>query len=75
MSSLNVAVGKPEVAAQLFGWTDATREKIGDSRPKLEQADMAKIITSCIERMGKIAFSDMHKEGKNGKTHMIYRAK
>jgi hypothetical protein len=29
-----VLTGKPEVAARLIGWSDATREEIGDPRPR-----------------------------------------
>jgi tetratricopeptide (TPR) repeat protein len=58
------AEGKPERATRLIGWADATREKISDNRPLLEQADVEKIIAACIARMGKTAFSDVYKEGK-----------
>jgi predicted ATPase/class 3 adenylate cyclase len=64
MSSLYAAVGKAEPAARLIGWADATREVIGDTRPKLEQADIDKVTAACIAKMGKAAFSDMYAEGK-----------
>ena len=64
MLSLYITVGKAEAAARLLGWTDATREMIGDTRPKLEQADVDKVITACIARIGEAAFSDMYAEGK-----------
>lgn len=32
MASLYVLTGKPEVASRLIGWSDATREAIGDPR-------------------------------------------
>lgn len=51
-------------AAQLIGWADSMREKISDSRPLLEQADIDKIIALCINRMGKAQFSKAHEEGK-----------
>jgi len=63
MAGLFIAVGKPERAAQLIGWSDATRKKIGDLRPPLEQADVDKLIADCITKMGKAAFSDTYEEG------------
>jgi len=64
MAGLFVAVGKPEIAAQLIGWSDALREKVGDSRPPLEQADADKIIAACLAKMGEVAFSDAYDEGQ-----------
>ena len=63
MAGLYVVVGKPEHAARLIGWADATREKIGDIRPLIEQADVDKIIAACIAKMGEVAFSDAYEEG------------
>jgi tetratricopeptide (TPR) repeat protein len=51
-------------AARLIGWADSTREKISDSRPLLEQADIDKIIALCIQRVGKAQFSNAYEEGK-----------
>jgi predicted ATPase/DNA-binding SARP family transcriptional activator len=64
MASLYVTVGKPERAARLIGLADATREKIGDTRPLLEQADLDKIIAACLTKMGEVAFSDAYDEGQ-----------
>jgi predicted ATPase/DNA-binding XRE family transcriptional regulator len=64
MASLHVVVGKPEQATRLIGWADATREKIGDTRPLLEQADVDKIIAACLAKMGEAAFSDAYEEGQ-----------
>jgi predicted ATPase/class 3 adenylate cyclase len=64
MSSLYIAVGKAELAAQLIGWADATREITGNTRPKLEQTDVDKVTAACIAKMGEAAFSDMYAEGK-----------
>ena len=33
MAGLAIAVGKPEIAAQLVGWADMMREKLSDTRP------------------------------------------
>ena len=64
MAGLFVVVGKPEIAAHLIGWSDALRERIGDPRPPLEQADVDKIIAACLAKMGEVAFSDAYEEGK-----------
>jgi len=64
MAGLSVAVGKPEIATQLIGWADMVREKLSDPRPPLEQADVDKIITACLIKMGEVAFSDAYDEGK-----------
>jgi len=64
MGGLSVAVGKPEVAAHLIGWADMVREKLSDPRPPLEQADVDKIITACLAKMGEVAFSDAYEEGQ-----------
>lgn len=51
-------------AVRLIGWADSTREKISDQRPLLEQADVDKIISTCVAGMGKTAFSKAYEEGK-----------
>jgi predicted ATPase/DNA-binding XRE family transcriptional regulator len=65
MSSLCVTIDRAEVAAQLIGWADTTRQEISDPRPKLEQADMDKVIATCVAKMGETAFSDTYEAGKN----------
>ncbi len=64
MAGLYIATGKTELAAQLIGWADATREKIGDIRPPIEQADVDKITSTCLATMSEDAFSDAHDEGQ-----------
>jgi len=64
LAGLFITVGKSELAARLIGWADATRKQIEDPRPKLEQADVDKIIVACIENMGKALFNEMYEEGK-----------
>jgi predicted ATPase/DNA-binding SARP family transcriptional activator len=59
-----VAMKKYATAAQLIGWADATRKKIDDPRPRLEQADVDKIIAACLVKMGEAAFSDAYDEGQ-----------
>jgi hypothetical protein len=63
MASYYIVIGKHLHAASLIGWADAMREKIDDSRPVLEQADVDKIIAACHTRIGKAAFSAAYDEG------------
>jgi tetratricopeptide (TPR) repeat protein len=64
IAGLYVAMERPVIAAQLLGWADATRIKISDKRPRLEQADVDKIIAACLATMGEVAFSDAYDQGK-----------
>jgi predicted ATPase len=59
-----VAMDKTDYAACLVGWTDATREKFGDSRLLLEQEDINQIMATCIATMGEVAFSNAYGKGK-----------
>jgi predicted ATPase/DNA-binding SARP family transcriptional activator len=63
MASLYIAVGKPERAARLIGWADATRQGIGDTRPSLEQADVDRDVAAIVARIGKAAFDEAYHEG------------
>ena len=65
MSSLCVTIGKVDVAAQLIGWADTTRQKIKDTRPKLEQADVDKVISACISKMGDQTFLEASDRGRH----------
>ncbi|HJR81086.1 MAG TPA: BTAD domain-containing putative transcriptional regulator [Anaerolineales bacterium] len=64
MAGLFVVIAKPAIAAQLIGWADALRERVGDPRPALEQAEVDKSIAACIIKMGEAAFSDAYDEGQ-----------
>lgn len=64
MAGLYIAINKPELAAQLIGWADATREKINDTRPVIEQRDVDKIIATCLTKMDEAAFSNAYAEGQ-----------
>jgi hypothetical protein len=64
LAGLSVAVGKPERAASLIGWADATREQILNPRPFLEQANVDQTVAACLARMGAIAFWDTYTAGK-----------
>ena len=58
MASLFIAADKLESAARLIGWADATREKISDKRPILEQADVDRDLTAIIAKIGNTAFEE-----------------
>src|SRR6266498_2151089 len=64
MASLFVAVDKLEHAARLIGWTDMTREKIGDTRQPLEQADMDRDIAAILMKIGSDAFEEVYDHGR-----------
>ncbi len=64
MASLKILLDKHERAACLIGWADATRKKIGDPRPPLEQADVDQIIAACRAKMDEVTFSDAYDDGK-----------
>ena len=63
IANIYFATGKPERAARLIGWADTVRKRIGDPRPRVEQADMDKLISDCLAKMGEVAFSDAYDEG------------
>jgi predicted ATPase/DNA-binding SARP family transcriptional activator len=65
MAGLFIALAKPEPAARLIGWADATREKINDTRPLIEQADVDRDIAAIRAQIGQVAFSDQYGRGKN----------
>lgn len=64
IAGFDLAIGNPERATHLIGWADAARTRIDDTRPRIEQADMDKIIAVCIVKMGEAAFSDAYDAGK-----------
>jgi predicted ATPase/DNA-binding transcriptional regulator YiaG len=63
MASLHVLTGKPELAARLIGWSDATRAAIGDPRPRLEQADLDRDITAIQAKIGDDAYKTAYHAG------------
>ncbi len=64
MAGLYSALDRPEPAAQLIGWADTLRVKIKDPRPNIEQADVDKIISACLAKMGEAVFSDKYDAGQ-----------
>jgi predicted ATPase/transcriptional regulator with XRE-family HTH domain len=63
MASLYVATDKPELAARLIGWSDMTRQEIGDPRPFIEQADLDLDIASIKAKIGSSAFEVAYHSG------------
>jgi predicted ATPase len=63
-AGLSVAVGKPERAATLIGWTDATREQIINPRPFLEQANVDRDIAAIMAKIGSSAFEIAYDSGR-----------
>jgi predicted ATPase/DNA-binding SARP family transcriptional activator len=64
LAGLSVAVGKPERAATLIGWTDATREQIINPRPFLEQANVDRDIAAIMAKIGSSAFEVAYDSGR-----------
>jgi predicted ATPase/DNA-binding CsgD family transcriptional regulator len=59
------AGGKPELAARLIGWTDATRVKIINPRLFLEQANIDKDIATIIAMIGASAYQAAYESGQD----------
>ncbi|HVF24388.1 MAG TPA: helix-turn-helix domain-containing protein [Anaerolineales bacterium] len=64
MASLYVVVDKPELATRLIGWSDATRNEIGDPRPRIEQADLDRDIAVIKAKFGASAFDVAYGSGR-----------
>jgi hypothetical protein len=64
LAALSSIVGKPEPAASLIGWADATRKQILNPRPFLEQANIDQIVAACVARMGAAVFWSTYEAGK-----------
>jgi len=64
MASLYVLIGKPEFAARLIGWSDATRREIGDPRPRIEQADLDRDIAAIKVKVSSSAFEVSYNSGR-----------
>jgi predicted ATPase/DNA-binding XRE family transcriptional regulator len=64
MASLYVMTDKPEIAAHLIGWSDATRKEIGDPRPRIEQADLDRDIAAIKAKFGVPAYEVAYDSGQ-----------
>jgi tetratricopeptide (TPR) repeat protein len=65
IATLLIATGKPEKAARLIGCADATREKIPDVRPLIEEADMYRNMAAILSRIGSSGFEVTYDEGRS----------
>jgi tetratricopeptide (TPR) repeat protein len=65
LAVLLIATGKPEKAAQLIGCADATREKIRDIRPLIEEADMYRNMSAILSKIGPTGFEVTYDEGRS----------
>ena len=63
-ANLCARIGKYEQAARLIGWADAARKRVGDNRPHGEQADVDRIISACLIKIGEESFSDAYDAGQ-----------
>jgi predicted ATPase len=64
MASLWVMIDRPEAAARLIGWSDANREKIGDRRPRIGQADLDWGIATIHATLGVEAYETAYNSGR-----------
>ncbi|HLO13607.1 MAG TPA: hypothetical protein VK206_02185 [Anaerolineales bacterium] len=64
LASLFLIQEQPKRAACLFAWADTTREKVGDMRPPLEQADVDRDIAVILVKIGNAAFEEAYKAGQ-----------
>jgi len=65
IASLLIATGKPEKATRLIGCTDASRERISNMRPVIEEADMYRNMAEILARIGPSAFEVAYDEGRD----------
>jgi tetratricopeptide (TPR) repeat protein len=63
-ANLCARIGKYKQAAHLIGWADAARKRVGDTRPHGEQADIDRIISACLLKIGEEFFSDAYDAGQ-----------
>ncbi len=64
LASLNVNRGKYQLAIRLFAWADATREKMGDHRPPVEQASVEKDLAVIHSKIDDAEFTRLSAEGR-----------
>ena len=64
LASLSVNQNQFQRAAQLFAWTDAIREKVGDSRPPIEQGSVDKDLEIIKSQLNKKEFDEFSEKGR-----------
>jgi tetratricopeptide (TPR) repeat protein len=65
MASLYVTINKHEAAARLIGWSDATRQEIGDPRPRIEQDKLNQDIAEIKGKIGAAAYETAYTAGQD----------
>jgi predicted ATPase len=65
MASLYVTINKHEAAARLIGWSDATRQEIGDPRPRIEQDKLDQDIAAIKGKIGAAAYETAYTAGQD----------
>lgn len=59
------ASGYPAQTAKIIGFADAARERVLDTRPAIEQAEVDALVVASIAAMGKDAYLKAYEEGRN----------
>jgi tetratricopeptide (TPR) repeat protein len=70
-AGLFIATGKPERAACLIGWAEATRANLGDVRPRLDQIDLDRDIDASLAKMGQATFEEACNKGRAMTAHEV----
>jgi tetratricopeptide (TPR) repeat protein len=65
LAALLIATGKPEKAARLIGCADATRERIPDRRPVIEEADTYRNMAAILSKIGPSGFEVAYDDGRS----------
>jgi len=56
--------GRPEYAAALYAWADSMRQKIGETRPTNEQADVDRDLAAIRLQLDEAAFEAAKATGR-----------
>ena len=64
LASLAVMEGQPEYAAALYAWADSMRQKIGETRPTNEQADVDRDLAAIRLQLDEAAFEAAKATGR-----------
>jgi predicted ATPase/Tfp pilus assembly protein PilF/DNA-binding XRE family transcriptional regulator len=64
LANLHLTQGQPERSLRLFAWADAMRERIGDSRPPVEQSSVERDLAIIRSHLDHIAFEKAYQTGR-----------
>ena len=64
LASLHVNQGQAERGAQLFAWTNAMRERMGDHRPPIEQASIERDLAVIRSKVDESEFANFSADGR-----------